>query len=144
MGKREERPADFLAMAAASLLGGALGTCAALALLLGCSAAISAGLLSEKLRVQAVIAACVLGGFFGGGFTCRRWGRRTLLAGLSAGGVFFLVLLTVGLMVYGPPELGTQVLAVALGCLCGGALSGLFCVGRKKKKRGTPNRGASR
>ena len=135
MGKREEHPSDFPAMAAAALLGGAVGTCVALALLLGCSAAISAGLLPEQFGAQAVIAACVLGGFFGGRLTCRRWGRRTLLAGLSAGCVFFLILLTVGLIVYGPPDLGAQVLAVALGCLCGGALSGLVRGGGKKKKK---------
>jgi len=122
-------------MAVASLLGGAVAAVVAIALLLICSVAISAGLLSEELELHVTIAACVIGGFFGGELTKKRWGSRSLLAGLSAGGVFFLILLTVSLAGYHTTDVAGAGLGVAAGCLCGGTAAGLLGRGGKKKKR---------
>ncbi len=137
MSKEGDPGSRIVSMAAASLLGGALAAAISLVLLLGCAAAVSAGMLSEKLELHATIAACVVGSFCGGLLTKKRWERRALLAGLSAGGVFFLLLLTVNLAVYKDADLtGASALGVLAGCLCGGAIAGVLGQkGKKKKKR---------
>lgn len=134
MGKGGEHNSNLMTMAIASLLGGAIASVVALLLLLLCSFAISAGMLSQKMELQMTIAACVIGSFFGGSVTRNRWGCKYLLAGLSAGGVFFLILLTISLLGYGTMDIGGAGLGVMGGCLCGGAISGLLG-GRKKKKK---------
>ena len=54
-------------MTVGALLGGAVSLAVTLLLLLACSAAISAGILSEQLELHITIAACVVGGFSAGG-----------------------------------------------------------------------------
>lgn len=135
MGKREERTCTVPYMAAAALLGGGLGALVALAVLWGCAAAISTGLIPERFSTHVVAAACVMGGFFGGVFTVKRWGRRRLFAGVAAGGALFCILMTAGLAVYGAADLDGQTLAVGLGCLFGGAAAGILRAGDGKKKR---------
>jgi putative membrane protein (TIGR04086 family) len=124
-------------MMAASLLGGAVAAVIAVLILLLCSVAISTGVVGQDLELQMVIAACVLGGFCGGRVTGRKWGRRSLLAGLSAGGVLLLILLTVGLLAYeSVMDWDGASLGVMAGCLCGGLAAGLLgSRGGKKKKR---------
>jgi putative membrane protein (TIGR04086 family) len=124
-------------MMAASLLGGGVAAVIGVILLLLCSVAISFGVIGQELELQLVIAACVLGGFFGGRMTCRKWGHRPLLAGLSAGAVFLLILLTIGLLAYeSAMDLDGGSLGVMAGCLCGGAAAGLLGgrTGKKKKR----------
>ncbi len=136
MGKEGEQGSRLVNMAVASLLGGAVAAVITLVLLLACAAAISSGLLSEDLELHVTIAACVVGSFFGGRLTRKRWGCRALVAGLSAGAVFFLILLTVALLGPGPADMLGGGLGVMAGCLCGGAIAGLLGKsGKKKKKR---------
>jgi putative membrane protein (TIGR04086 family) len=90
--------------------------------------------LSEQLELHITIAACVVGGFCGGCLTRRRWGHHALPAGLAAGSVFFLLLLCVSLIFLEDTDFSRAGLGVLAGCLCGGALAGLF-TGRKKKKK---------
>ena len=137
--RKNEGTAVPVAMMTGSLLGGALAAAITMVLLLICSAAISAGVLAEKLELHVTIASCVIGSFFGGRLTCRRWGSRMLLAGLSAGAVFFMLLFTVSLVGYDTTDVGGAGIGVAAGCLCGGAAADLLGRGRgggKKKKRG--------
>lgn len=136
MGKGGERGSNFVTMAVGSLLGGAVAAVGTLILLLICSAAISSGVLPESLELHITIAACVIGSFAGGRLTRRKWGSRALIAGISAGAVFFLILLTISLAVYGAADIGGAGFGVMAGCLCGGAIAGLLGRGgRKKKKR---------
>lgn len=135
MGKGGERGSGFVTMAVASLLGGAAALVITLILLLICSVAVSSGVAGQRLELQMTIAACVIGSFCGGRLTCRRWGCRRLIAGFSAGVVFFLILLTVGLVGYGASDLGGAGLGIMAGCLCGGAIAGLLGGGSRKKKK---------
>lgn len=130
----EERGANLMPMAVASLLGGAVAAVIALLLLLVCAFMISSGTLPQTMDFQAVIAACVIGSFCGGTLTRKRWGSKPLLAGVSAGVIFFLILLTISLVVYGTMDIGGTGVGVMAGCLCGGAVSGLLG-GRKKKRK---------
>lgn len=136
MSKEGDQGSRVVAMAVASLLGGAAAAVIAMALLLICAAAISSGVLAEELELHVTIAACVAGSFCGGLMTRKRWGSRALFAGLSAGAVFFLILLTISLIGYGAPDIGGAGLGVMAGCLCGGAIAGLLGQrGKRKKKR---------
>ena len=61
-------------------------------------------------------------------------GRR-LLAGLAAGAVCFLLILAVGLLMGDGFTPGAQMLVELAGCLCGGAVAGVFGGRKGKKKR---------
>lgn len=136
VSKEGEQGLRFVGMAVGSLLGGAAAAVIALVLLLACAAAISSGALAEELELHVTIAACVAGGFCGGQIAKKRWGCKPLLAGLSAGAVFFLILLTVSLVGFGAADISGAGLGVMAGCLCGGAIAGLLSwKGRKKKKK---------
>ena len=98
----------------------------------GCAAAVSGGLAGEELGYQFTIVGCVLGGFCGGLLAVRQCGGG-LLAGLGAGTVLFLLLLTVGALCFESMSLQAGGIGLLCGCLCGGAAAGLFS-GRGKKR----------
>ena len=57
------------------------------------------------------------------------------LAGLAAGGVLFLLLLTIGLLLFDGMSVEHGGLGLLSGSLCGGAAAGLLGARPKKKKR---------
>ena len=135
MNRGGEHGANAAIMAVGALLGGAVALAVTLLILLACSAAISAGIVSQGLELQITIAACVAGGFCGGILTRCRWRHYALPAGLAAGAVFFLLLVCVGLIFFEGTDLSGAGLGILAGCLCGGALAGLPGGGKKKKKK---------
>lgn len=133
MGKREEdQGARLIRCGTGLLLGGVLALAVCCLFLLGCAAAVSGGLAGEELGYQFTIVGCVLGGFCGGLFSVRQCGGG-LLAGLGAGTVLFLLLLTVGALCFESMSLQAGGIGLLCGCLCGGAAAGLFS-GRGKKR----------
>lgn len=130
----EEQGARLIRYMLDVLLGGTVALGACFLFLLLASVAISHGWLGEGLMYQLTIVGCVLGGFVGGALAVSRSRSRTLIVGLLVGVVFFLLLLTVGLLFYGSaiPEEGG--LGLLCGALCGGAAAGIFG-GKPKKKR---------
>lgn len=135
MRKAEAQGANAMQMTAAVALGGLFALGVELMVLLLGAIAVSQGILKEEAAPQLTAAACVLGCFFGGLLACTRWKSRRLAAGLAAGAVCYLLLLAVGLLMSGGAELGIQALIELAGCLCGGAIAGLFSGRGKKKKR---------
>lgn len=130
----EEQGARLIRYMLDILLGGVAALITCFLFLLLASVAISRGWLSEELMYQLTIVGCVLGGFVGGALAVSRSRSRTLIVGLLVGVVFFLLLLTVGLLAYGSaiPEEGG--LGLLCGALCGGAAAGIVG-GKPKKKR---------
>ncbi|HWS43275.1 MAG TPA: TIGR04086 family membrane protein [Pseudoflavonifractor sp.] len=131
----EEQGARLIRYMLDVLLGGAVALLACFLFLLLASVAISRGWLGEDLMYQLTIVGCVLGGFVGGAVAVGRSRSRTLIVGLLVGVVFFLLLLTVGLLAYGSaiPEEGG--LGLLCGALCGGAAAGILGSKPKKKRR---------
>lgn len=132
----EEQGIRLVQVMTAILLGGLLALAVSMSVLLLCAIGISNGWLGETSIEQLAIAACVLGGFFGGILTVKRCGSRALLAGLAAGGACFLLLLAGGLLFF--PEavsIDRGGLGLLSGCLCGGAAAGILCAGPKRKRR---------
>ncbi|HIT02811.1 MAG TPA: TIGR04086 family membrane protein [Candidatus Enterenecus merdae] len=118
------------------LLGGLLALGVELILLLLGAMAISNGIVKQGAALQLTAAACVIGCLVGGRLACAWWPARRLLAGLAAGGVCFLLILAVGLLWGGELSLGLQALIELAGCLCGGAIAGLLCRGKNRRKKG--------
>ncbi|MEG1577223.1 MAG: TIGR04086 family membrane protein [Oscillospiraceae bacterium] len=111
----------------------ALGCC--LIFLLFCALMMAQGWLPSGILQQLVVAGCVAGTFAGGLFASRRYRGKTLLVGLGVGAVFFLILLTVGILVLKDFSAETKGLPILSASLCGGALAGLLCAKPQKKRR---------
>lgn len=130
----EEQGAKLVRCMGGVLLGGALALAVCLLFLFLCSVGISSGWISDRLMVQCTLAGCALGGLAGGFCAARRCRSRTLLAGLGAGAVLFLLLLTIGLLFYPGMSVENRGAGLLCACLAGGALAGLLG-GKPKKKR---------
>lgn len=136
MHKTEEDHSSKLVRAMAGiLLGGVLALCVCLVFLLICSVGISGGWIKESLMYQLTVVGCVVGSFSGGVFAVQRCGTRALIAGISTGFVFFLLLLTVGFLLFESVSVETAGLGLLSGGLCGGAAAGIMRIKPKKKKR---------
>ena len=135
MRKGEAQGANAAQIVTAVVLGGLLALGVELMVLLLGSAAVSNGILKEDAAAQVTAAACVLGCLVGGALACSRWSSRRLLAGLAAGAVCFLLILAVGLLMGDGFTPGAQMLVELAGCLCGGAVAGVFGGRKGKKKR---------
>ena len=136
MRKAEVQGSGAVQTVTAVMLGGLLALGVELMVLLLGAAAVSNGILKEDAAAQVTAAACVVGCFAGGLLACARCGSRRLLAGLAVGGVCCLLILAVGLLMGDGLQLGAQALIELAGCLCGGAIAGMMC-GRKSKKKRT-------
>ena len=117
------------------LLGGVVALAVCLMFLFLCSIGISGGWLQEGLMYQMAVVSCVIGGFAGAMTAVRRCGSRALIVGLAVGAVFFLLLLTVGVLLFESMSLEAGGLGLLCGGLCGGAAAGLMGSKPKKKRR---------
>lgn len=127
-------------MVTAVVLGGLLALGIELMVLLLGAAAVSNGILKEDAAAQVTAAACVLGCLIGGLLACTRWSSRRLLAGLAVGVMCYLLILAVGLLLGDGFQPGPQALVELAGCLCGGAVAGVFGGRKGGKKRTTARR----
>ncbi len=139
MRKAEAQGINAAQMVTAVALGGLLALGVELMVLLLGAVAVSNGILKEDTAAQVTAAACVLGCLIGGLLACTRWNSRRLLAGLATGAVCYLLILAVGLLMGDGFQMGPQALIELAGCLCGGAIAGVFG-GRKTKKKRTSAR----
>jgi len=134
-GKRQaDSPASgWLNTMCEILKGGVVALAVTLLVLLAGACLISAGVLSESSMGALVTAACVLGALAGGMLAVRWAGSRPLPVGLGTGLILFLLLLSIGLLLYDGASLAQGGVRLALACACGGALAGVL--GSRKKKR---------
>lgn len=136
MRKTEEDQGTRLVRAMTNiLLGGVVALAVCLMFLFLCSIGISGGWLQEGLMYQMAVVSCVIGGFAGAMTAVRRCGSRALIVGLAVGAVFFLLLLTVGVLLFESMSLEAGGLGLLCGGLCGGAAAGLTGSKPKKKRR---------
>lgn len=136
MGKPEEEPgAWYLRCMTQVLIGAVVAAAVSLLVLFVCALLISRGTLSRDHTGVMSVCACVLGSLTGGVAAVSRCKGRSLIVGLLTGLVLFLILLTVGLILYKTVAIEEGGLPLGCGCLCGGALAGLFGARPKKKRR---------
>lgn len=132
--KEEEQGAGTVRWIGGTVFGGALALLICMLLLLLASVGISAGVIPERFMVHCLFAGCVIGGFCGGAVAVRRSGAGKLLAGLSAGAVMLLLIVTVGSLTGSLEFLEGHGVGIGLSCLIGGMTAGLLR-GKPKKKR---------
>lgn len=134
--KRQEHTENqWLATMCQLLKGGAIAAViSVVALLLG-AFLVSAGVLRESMMNGTVLATCVLGAFIGGLLIVRRTAGPTLLLGLGVAAIQFLLLLTVGYLMYENASIEHGGMANLCACCCGGAMAGILGRRRTKKKR---------
>lgn len=136
MGKPdEEQGAWALRCMTQVLIGAAVAGAVSLLFLFVCALLISGGHLSQDHTGALSVSACVLGSLVGGVVAVSRCGGKSLIVGLLTGATLFIILLTVGLLLYKTVAIEEGGLPLGFGCLCGGALAGLFGARPKKKRR---------
>lgn len=134
MTKTERDTKDIIRVIGTVLLGGVLAMAVCCALLFCTAAAISIGWLKESSTTQFTVVCCAVGTACGALWAIRRCKSRVLIVGLLVSAVFFLLLLTMGVLVYQNINLDQGAIAVLSGSVCGGTAMGLIC-GRPKKKK---------
>lgn len=136
---QEETGKQLLNGCKSVLLGGAAALLLCIALLLLASAGVSQGFLPGEARYQITVVCCVLGSFIGTILAARTCPLAGVPTGLAVGAAFFLLLLSLGVLVYDTVSLENGGLGLLSGALCGGAAAGLLRGGRKtrssKKRR---------
>lgn len=135
MTKTEHEAKDMVKLLGTVLLGGALALAVCCGFLFCAAVAISVGWLKEDAAGHLTVAGCAVGTACGALFAVLRSRSRTLLVGLAVAAVFFLLLLTIGLLGYDTMSLEQGGVALCCGSVCGGAAVGLLCGRPKKKKR---------
>lgn len=133
-GKRQEEHTNMAAELLRGLLkGGVLGLGIVMAVLLACAFAGAQGVLSQQHLTNCVYAACVSGGAVAGAAALRRRRELAIQLGMAGGGILFLLLLLIGVLMKGSAPSAENVPTIFLSCLCGGACAGVL--GRKSKKK---------
>lgn len=131
----EEQGAWALRCMTQVLIGALVAVMVSLLFLFVCALLISGGHLTQNHTGVFSVCACVLGSLVGGVTAVSRCKGRSLIVGLLTGAVLFLILLTVGLLLYKSVAVEEGGLPLGCGCLCGGVLAGLFGARPKKKRR---------
>lgn len=139
---QEESGARLIQSGKAILLGGGVALVVCLGILLLASVGVSRGMLGVHLRYQITVVSCVMGSFAGGLCAARQAPVKGGLAGLAAGMVLFLLLLTLGLLIYDTVSFENGAIGLLCGSLCGGATAGILGGGKRKGAgRGKHRRG---
>ena len=118
-----------------SAFGAIVAMAACLVIIALGSFGVSHGWIAENNMKHFTIFACAFGCFIGGIFSSTKLKANTLLAGIFVSAIVFAVKLLLGLLIY--PEISIEEggLALLLADLIGGALAGILCGKKKKKKR---------
>lgn len=135
MRKEEEQGLWAVKAMAQILLGGVIAAVTGLVFLFVCAVLISRGVLDQGQSGALTVAACVVGSLVGGVVAVSRCKGRSMIVGLLTGVTLFLILLTLGVLLYQEVALEDGGVPLGCACLCGGALAGLFGARPKKKRR---------
>ncbi len=135
MRKEEEQGMWAVKAMTQILLGGVIATVSGLLFLFVCAVLISQGVLGQEHTNAVAVAACLLGSLVGGVVAVSRCKGRSMIIGVLTGVALFLILLTLGVVLYQTVALEEGGLPLGCACLCGGALAGLFGARPKKKRR---------
>lgn len=130
----EDQGARLVRYTLGVLLGGAVALAACFLLLLLASVGISRGAVPQEYMYQITIIACVAGAFLGGVTGVKRCGARALIVGVLVGAVFFLLLLTAGVVFFQATAPDAGGIGLLCGSLLGGAAAGLLGGARGKGK----------
>ena len=131
----EEQGTVFLRYGKTVLLGGGIGFCTGLLFLLLISLCISQGFWEIGLSRQLTVVGSALSGLIGGVFTVKQCRGQSLLLGLSAGAVSFLLQLSIGLLIFETFTFENGGLGLLCGALCGGAAASFLGGGKRSRPK---------
>ena len=134
--RKSEQTTTWTAGAAAVLRSGCIGTVCALLITAAAALLCYFSLVPVGAGKYTAIIAALLGAFAAGSYAARHIPATPgIWIGAAAGMAVFLLLLSLGTIVYrGAPEY-TDCTAGLIPCLCGGALAGILFSKPKKKRR---------
>ena len=133
-GKRQEEKGGAWMGAAGELAkGSAVALGLALLLLMGCAAAVSAQWFGQQAMERCAVVVCITGALVGAAVSMRRNREWAMVLGLGTGGMLFLLLLSMGVLLYENAPVLEHMPSILCACLCGGAMAGIL--GRKPKKK---------
>ena len=130
--RQEEKGSAWMGVTGALVKGSAAALCLTLLLLLGCAAAVSVQWLGQQAMDRCVVMSCIAGALVGAAISMRNAREWAMPLGLGTGMALFLLLLSMGILLYENSPVLDSVPGVFCACLCGGAMAGIL--GRKTKK----------
>ena len=133
--KGMEQETQILQMFIHALIGVLVGFAVCIVCLMVFSLAVANGILPESQMKALTLVACVLSGGAGGWIAARKSKTARLLIGFMAGGGLFLMIITIGCLVYHSIGVEQDGLLLLGSCLCGGALSGILAGQGRGKRR---------
>lgn len=131
--RQREQENTWIGLTVALLRGGAVAVGVAILLLLVCAAAVSARWLGQQAMERCVVLSCVTASLIGSAVSVWKHREQALPLGLATGGMQFLLLLFLGILLYENAPVLQRVPGILCACLCGGAMAGIL--GRKTKKK---------
>ena len=132
--KEDDHTAKLVKAMGYVLIGGifALGIC--LIILFLFSLGVSSGWLNDRFMIHYTIGGCLIGAFCGATYSVIRTQAMTLIIGFLTSCIQFLLILSIGLLMYSDITLSEHGVGIAASCISGGLLAG-FLGGKPKKKR---------
>ena len=115
------------------ILGAVIAFFICLGILFVAAMGISQGVLEEGLQYQITLFACLVSVLVGGCVSFKYF--KSVLMGFGTGIVFYLFLLTIGVLFYEVRPLDHGGIGILCSALVGGALAGAVHVRKPKKKR---------
>ena len=130
----DDRTATLIRTIGTVLVGGIISLGICMMMLLLCSIGISSGLLNNRAMVQYTVGSCIICSFLGAMYSVYRVRSRTLFVGVLTSCVLFLLIISIGFLMFPETSLSDHGAEIAAGCFAGGILAG-FLGGKPKKKR---------
>ena len=133
-GKRqEEKGSAWVNVSGALAKGSAVALGLVLLILMGCAAAVSFRWIGQQGMERCAVLACVVGSLAGASVSMRHNREWAMALGIGTGGILFLLLLALGVLLYENAPVTSGIPGIFCACLCGGAMAGIL--GRKAKKK---------
>jgi len=132
---QDETGKRLLRSGKAVLLGAGAALLLCLLVLLIASVGVSQGLLPADAKYQITVVCCVVSAFCGALIALRESAAKGLLVGICVGAAFFLLLLSLGAIVYGTVSFENGGLGLLGAAVCGGAAAGILGGGGEKKTK---------
>ena len=131
----EDQAAKLVRSMGRILTGGLLSLGISIIILFLFSIGISSGWLNDRTMPQCTVISCVIGSLGGAVFSIHCVREKKLFVGLLTSCIQFLLILSIGFLMYPGTSLSEHGASIAGGCIVGGLLAGFLGAKPKKKRR---------
>ncbi len=134
MTSTKEKKAGASGLIKTAAKSAVLGIVITVLLLLGISALAVAGIISLDMSDEYVICSVIIGSAVSGATCAKKMGRGVITAGLTAAGVYLVVILIGSIFTVKPANEGTIIIKIIIASMSGGCFGGVLRLYRKTKK----------